>query len=131
MRQHVIDTISAFIGTYTGFRISSELPFEKDGSPLYLSNFKTVYVDDPQITVEPLHEFVSGTDIDQNITDVRAYLVVDAKNAPSNLDAFLSALRNVKYTVPTGVFRSLVDHNTTIDNDTVTHEFVYTYIKIT
>lgn len=130
MRDHVVNTINAFIGNHAGFTLSSELPFEKDGSPLYTSNAKRVYVDREQITREPLYEFVSGDDIDQDITDVTAYVVTDAKNEPSNLSAFISDMRGVKNSPPAGVFRTQVEHTTTIENDLVTHQFVYTFIKI-
>lgn len=130
MRQHVVNTISAFIGDHAGFAISNELPFEKDGSPLYISNAKRVYVDREQISREPLFEFVSGEQIDQDITDVTAYVVTDAKNEPSDLLAFIGDMRAVKDSPPAGVFRTAVEHTTTIENDLVTHQFVYTFIKI-
>jgi len=38
--------ITTNLASYTAFKVSSELPFDSSGIPLYVKNMKTVYVDD-------------------------------------------------------------------------------------
>lgn len=82
-------------------KVSEELPFNKDGEPLYLKNFKSIYVDRPTLNQEGVINTLDGSSLVNQETIVAAYLTVDAKNQPSNMDAIVSAMRTAKGNVTT------------------------------
>jgi len=79
-----------------GFSTSSKLPFDQNGVPLYLQNFKKVYVDLPQTEQEPLFNTLDGNGpVNETIT-VTAYIATDAKTLPSNYNQLLTALKSIR-----------------------------------
>lgn len=111
--------------------VSQELPFEQGGNALYLKNMRKVYVDEPYTEQDQLVPVLSGVDINQNITYIRAYLAVDAKNRNVDLDSALTTLAMARLgaNIPNS-FRKEFDYTTTIDNDRVIYEFEYRYHTI-
>lgn len=80
----------------TGFASSNKLPFDQNGVPLYLQNFKKVYVDLPQTEQEPLFNTLDGNGpVNETIT-VTAYIATDAKTLPSNYNQLLTALKSIR-----------------------------------
>jgi hypothetical protein len=45
MRTELKSAITTAISTLTQFAVASELPWEQNGTPLYIKNMKKVYVD--------------------------------------------------------------------------------------
>ena len=79
-----------------GFSTSNKLPFDQNGVPLYLQNFKKVYVDLPQTEQEPLFNTLDGNGpVNETIT-VTAYIATDAKTLPSNYNQLLTALKSIR-----------------------------------
>jgi hypothetical protein len=78
--------------------VATELPYGKDGEPLYLKNFKKIYIDREQTTQEPLFNTLNGGSVVAQTTSVTAYLTVDAKTPLVNYDtivAHMTAARNL------------------------------------
>ena len=111
---------------------SQELPFEQGGSANYLRNMRKVYLDEPYTEQDSLiNTLDEASEVNQQITTVRAYLAVDAKNRNADLDSALaimnSALRQANIT---NSFRKEFDYTTTIDDDRIIYEFEYRYYTL-
>ena len=126
------ELLSYLTANLTGtIKPSQELPFSQGGTALYLKNMRKVYVDEPYTEQDQLVPMLDGDDINQKITYIRAYLVVDAKNRNADLDATLTtmfaALRAANIT---DSFRKEFDYTTTIEGDQITYEFEYRYYTL-
>lgn len=109
-------------------KTSQELPFEDSGAPLYIKNMRRVYLAEPEIEQDELVPTLDDTDINQNITTVRGYLTMDAKNRNADLTTALNTLANAKSVATiTNAFRKEFDYTTTIDADRITYEFEYRF----
>jgi len=91
MREDLLDFIKANI--VDGFKVSEELPWQKDGNALYLKNFKYVYVSRPQTTQEPLFDTFDGGSAVNEITSCSAYFSTDAKTIPPGYDDLVSKIK--------------------------------------
>lgn len=112
-------------------KTSQELPFEESGNALYLKNMRRVYLDEPEVEQDELIPTLDDTDINQNITTVRGYLTVDAKNRNADLDTALNTLASARNaTTITNAFRKEFDYTTTIDADRVIYEFEYRFYTL-
>lgn len=129
MRAEILAYLTANLtGTIS---VSQELPFEQGGNPLYLKNMRKVYVDEPFVEQDQLIPVLSGLDINQNITRIRAYLAVDAKNRNTDLTTALATLAHARIgAVIPNSFRKEFDYTTTLDTDKVVYEFEYRYHTI-
>jgi hypothetical protein len=92
------DTVVSYIeGLDLGvFALSTELPFDTSGTPLYLKNMKRVYVGLDQVETTPIYQRLDGNDILQETTSVFVYLASDAKNLPTGYSDVVSKLSNAK-----------------------------------
>jgi len=111
-------------------KTSQELPFEQGGSALYLKNMRRVYLDEDNVEQEQIITTFDNA-ISQNITTVRAFLAVDAKNRNVDLDDALTILAAAKDGASiTNSFRKEFDYTTTIDNDMLIYEIEYRFYTI-
>ena len=101
----------------SGFGVSQNLPFDQNGSALYLQNLKTLYVDNPSTEQEPLIDTLDDCSIVSETTIVNVYVVTDAKTLPSNYDAMVTAVKGVKTdTTITGYTEKRVNVSTSYAN---------------
>jgi hypothetical protein len=129
MRQQVLDYIKTL--NLSGFKVSNELPFDAGGSPLYLKNPKTIYVNFAQTTAEPFITTLNGLNISNETTTVSVFFSTDAKLVPSNYDALVQQLKGAKnITTVGGVNRREVDVSTDYEGDLVVSEIDLRYIKL-
>lgn len=111
--------------------VSDELPWTKDGDPLYLKNFKRIYVDRPVITQEAAINTLAGDSIVNQTTAISAYLTVDAKNQPSNLATIISAMIGAR-----GEIQTSNQHSRTCNavqqyqGDSLVVSFEYNFIEL-
>lgn len=111
--------------------VSDELPWSKDGDPLYLKNFKRIYVDRPLITQDAAINTLAGASIVNQTTTLTAYLTVDAKNQPSNLATIISSMTQAR-----GEIQSANQHSRTCQvsqsyqGDALVTEFEYNFIEL-
>lgn len=94
MRQQVLDYLNS--NKVSGFTLTEELPWDNSGQPLYLKNFKRIYVDRDQVVQEPLIETLDDRGIVNEITTVTVFVTTDAKNVPSNLNTLVSTIKNAR-----------------------------------
>lgn len=94
MRSDILDYLAA--NKVTGYSVTQELPWDSSGAPLYLKNFKKIYVDQDQVVQEPLIDTLNGSGIINQDTTVAVYVTTDAKNAPSNLGTLVSMIQNAR-----------------------------------
>ena len=118
---------SALTGT---IKTSNELPFEQGGSALYIKNMRKVYLDEPEVEQTQLYT-TFDEDVVQNITTVRGYLAVDAKNRNIDLDSALLTLALARLQADiSSSFRKEFDYTTTIDDDKIIYEFEYRFYTL-
>jgi hypothetical protein len=128
MRQALLNYLSSNL-TAT-IKTSNELPFEQGGSALYIKNMRRVYLDEPEVEQTQLVP-TFDEDVNQNITTVRGYLSVDAKNRNSDLDTALITLANARTQADiSSSFRKEFDYTTTIDDDKIIYEFEYRFYTL-
>lgn len=118
MRQEVLAYINGLaLGTFT---VTSDLPYDASGNALYLSNVKKIYVDEEQITSEPLVQGMDGTHINNQTTSVSIYFTADAKQLPANYDTVVSGLRGAKdITSVSGVNRREIEEISDFQGDLI------------
>lgn len=127
MREQIINGINALsLGTFT---VSSELPWDSSGQPLYLKNLKVFYVDEPQYTTEQLVATLDASVfIGREVTTIRVYVACDAKTKPSNYDSLKAAIRGLRTLTSTeNVTSKECDVITSFEADTLVTEFEFRF----
>ena len=94
MRTEILDYFTD--NKVSGYTLTQELPWDNQGNPLYLKNFKRIYVDSDQVAQEPLIDVLNGPGIVNQITTVTAYVTTDAKTQPSNYATMVSTFSNAR-----------------------------------
>jgi len=128
-RTDLIGRITTNLAAHTSYSISSELPFESGGIPLYTKNLNTVYVDEQEIAVEELYDTLDGTDIYETTTTINAYLAVDAKNQTSDIDTVIANLLISRNAI-TGTVENTSNYETEIIDDVITYTFEYNFTTV-
>lgn len=129
MRQAIYDYIRALpaatLGTYS---LSSELPYSASGTPLYLKNFKKIYVGVDQINQDSQIDTLDGSGAVDEITTVRVYFVTDAKLLPSNYDQLVQAIKEARTTAAiSGVRQRLCQVSADFQDDALITEFEFSF----
>lgn len=90
--------ILTYLGTqqFSNYVVSTELPFDSNGTELYIKNPKRIYVDNDQVSIEPFIGVMSAMNIDQETTTVNIYFANDAKTLPSDYSTVVTSCRNAK-----------------------------------
>lgn len=129
MREDVIDYIKTLsLGTFT---ISEELPRDDSGVALYIKNPKKLYVDEDQVSQEPVIQTLSGFDIHNEATTVSVYFTADAKTLPANYKSLVNSLKQGKDILPTGGFNNrTVDVQSEYEADLLLTRIDYTFSKL-
>jgi hypothetical protein len=109
--------------------VSTELPYTAGSDSLNIKNMKTVYVDADNTEITQNQQFLSGSGVDQTETTINAYLSVDAKNPPADLDTRIASIQNAKQSVA-NVFVRECETTSDIDSDIITYTFEYKFTTI-
>jgi hypothetical protein len=125
MRTELLTAITTAISTLTQFAVSSELPWEQNGTPLYRKNMKKVYVDRSRQEQTTLIPTLNGGEVFQNDLITEVYLAVDAKNPPSQLDSIITKILGTKSTVNVVNFGSESDYTVDKDEDVLVYTFEF------
>ena len=125
MRTELLSAITTAISTLTQFAVSSELPWEQNGTPLYRKNMKKVYVDRSRVEQTTLLPTLNGGEVFQNDLITEVYLAVDAKNPPSQLDSAITKILSAKTTVNVVNFGSESDYTVDKDEDVLVYTFEF------
>ena len=121
-RSNLITQITTNLSGHSDFSISSELPFESGGTPLYEKNKNVIYVDEQQISVDELYQTLDQGIVNQTTTTVNAYLTVDAKESYSDIDTVVANLL-VARTAITSTVENTSNYETDIADDVITYTF--------
>jgi hypothetical protein len=123
MRTEILDYIETLdLGTYTK---SDKLPYTTSGQSLYLANMKTIYVDQPTYTEDPIVSTLDNVSISGRVSSVTIYFSQDAKSLPANYETLVTSLRNAKnITTLTNIHRRECDVSQTYNNDILVTEIV-------
>ena len=132
MRTDILNSIgsisSATLGT---FRVTDELPFDYDGSPLYQKNFKRIYVDVDQIDQSAVDDYLNGAGYIDEVTTIRVYFVTDAKKLPDNYESVVAAIKETRLVATiTGVIERLCNVSTQYSADSLLTEFEFSFRKL-
>ena len=125
MRTQLLSAITTAISTLTQFAVSSELPWEQNGTPLYRKNMKKVYVDRDRQEQKTLIPTLNGGEVFQNDLITEVYLAVDAKNPPSQLDSAITKILGTKSTIDVVNFGSESDYTVDKDEDVLVYTFEF------
>lgn len=130
MRQEVLDYIQTLnLGT---FIVSSELPWDENGTSLYLKNLKKIYVDVTEYAVEPIIRALNGLNITRDTLSVKIYFANDAKSTPPNYDEVVSGLQTAKnINTTTGYYSRECQVQTSYNLDKLVTEIELRFIKLT
>ena len=125
MRSELISQITTAISTLTQFAVSSELPWELDGSPLYIKNKKKVYVDNEYKEESTLIPVLSFDNIIQDELKTEVFLAVDAKNPPSQLDSAITKILATKDSLGIVNFATESDYTADKQEDILIYTFEF------
>ena len=129
MRTEILDYFKA--NKVNGYTLTQELPWDTQGNPLYLKNFKYIYVDSDQIAQEPLIDVLNGAGIVNQITTVRTFITTDAKNQPSNYATMVSTFMNARLdTDITGVTQRATQVSTEFIGDAQVTQFDFSFRQL-
>jgi len=129
MRTEILDYFKA--NKVNGYTLTQELPWDTQGNPLYLKNFRYIYVDSDQIAQEPLIDVLNGVGIVNEITTVRTFITTDAKNQPSNYATMVSTFQNARLdTDITGVTQRATQVSTEFIGDAQITQFDFSFRQL-
>jgi len=126
-RDTLLTSLTTSLAT-TSVGVSSELPFNSGDVRLDIKNKKTLYIDQDNVGKEVLYNTLNG-DVYQTTTSLNAYLTVDAKNQPSDIDSVSNTIREARLLV-TGPYSKECATSTEITNDYITYTFNFEYITV-
>jgi CRISPR/Cas system-associated protein Cas7 (RAMP superfamily) len=131
MRAQLLTAITSATSTLTQFAVSLELPWDQDGQPLYIKNKKKIYIDKEYKEESTMIPTLDGNNINEDKIIANAYVAVDAKNTPSQLDTLIN--RVLSAVTSTGIVSFLSESDYTADKQEdvliYTFEFRLTQIK--
>jgi hypothetical protein len=129
IRDELLTQLNTNLSAHTAYSVSSELPFDSAGLPLYEKNMKTLYVDEDQQEVSIHIPVLSADKIMQTETTVNAYLVTDAKNQPSDIETVIANVL-IARTAISNVIDVNSDVETEIDDDRIIYTFEYNFLTL-
>ena len=128
MRQELLDLIKD--AKTISYRVSNELPYQASGTPLYLKNPKTLYVDQEQSTIETMVEVLNQVNIYNKVISIRVYFANDAKQEPRDRMDLMLALTQIKDQIPGDYHKReiIISNNYENDMDLTTIEYRFNTI---
>lgn len=128
IRDTLLTTITDNLSGHANFGISTELPFITSDTPLYMKNKRTVFVDELQENVTELYPVLDGNDVIQTESTCTAYLAVDAKNQPTDIQTVVANLLVAKNGVTAGIRASEV--TTELEDDVILYNIEYNFTTV-
>ena len=131
MRTQLLSAITTAISTLTQFAVSSELPWEQNGMPLYRKNMKKLYVSPDTLTQSALIPTLDHSNILQNDTVNQVFVSVDAKNTPSQLPQLITIVLSARDRTGIVNFVTEADYAEERTEDVLTYTFEFRLSSIT
>ena len=95
-----------------------------------MKNFKTIYVDMPQISQDPVFDLLKGDGWVNEDTTVSAYFVTDAKQLPTNYFTLVNDIKECRLiNTITGVIQRTCAVSTEFDTTALVTTFVFSFRK--
>lgn len=130
MRQSVLEKLR--VSSLMPLSVSSELPFNESGVPLYIKNPKTIYVDETQTETAPLISTMDALSINILTKSVKIYFATDAKRILPNSETIETTLYNLKNSIefPGSISRNAAVSKT-YEDDLLVTEIEYSISRLT
>jgi hypothetical protein len=127
MRAQLLSAITTAVSTLTQFAVSTELPWEQNGTPLYLKNMKKIYVDRERQEETVLIPVLTGQEVFQDDLIAEVFLAVDAKNPPSQLDSAITKILSCKSSTGIVSFGNESDYTVDKQEDVLIYTFEFRF----
>jgi hypothetical protein len=136
MRTELIQRMTAVLNTATaftsqGFGVTANLPWDQGGNPLYLKNMKTIYFSADRTEQTTLIPVIYGSDVYRTDLICDAYLAVDAKSQPSQLDNLVQTVLALKSQTGINNFGVESDYTVETQEDVAIYTFEFRMNTIT
>jgi hypothetical protein len=111
--------------------LSNELPYQTNGTDLYLKNKKTIYVDAAQSNQDAVTDTLDGKGAVDEITTVSVYFVNDAKKMLPDYDQIVTQIKGARTAVGTeGYIQKLCQVTVSYDEDAMVTELGFSFRKL-
>jgi hypothetical protein len=111
--------------------LSSELPYQTNGTDLYLKNKKTIYVDVAQINQDAVTDTFNGKGAVNEVTTVSVYFVNDAKKVLPDYDNIVTQLKGARNATGTEEYiQKLCQVSVSYDEDAMVTELGFSFRKL-
>jgi len=127
MRAELLSAITSATSTLTQFAVSAELPWSQNAQPLFRKNMKKIYVDTPNVEQTVIYPVLSGSDVFSNLSTIRVYLAVDAKNSPSQLTQAITNILATRDSANIVAYDKESDYSVEIDEDVQIYTFEFRF----
>jgi len=131
MRQAIVDYLNSNKKALSPAIVATTLPYETDRDPVYIKNKKHIYVDVDQVNQITALNALDGTGATNEHTNIRAFLVTDAKQVLPNYETIVQTIKDARLTVEAvGVTQRLVTVQTRYMEDALVTEFLFHFVKL-
>lgn len=111
--------------------LSSELPYQTNGTDLYLKNKKTIYVDVAQSNQDAVTDTFNGKGAVNELTTVSIYFVNDAKKVLPDYDNIVTQLKGARTATGTEEYiQKLCQVTVSYDEDAMVTELGFSFRKL-
>lgn len=118
----------ATLGTFT---VVTDLPWESDGTPLYVKNLKRIYVDSEDSDLDPIIDTLDGFGFAHEVVSLTVNYACDAKTLPSNFNTLNDAVQNLRLDFRNeGWQQRRVNKTTELDADIIVVSQEFTFERI-
>lgn len=128
-RATLLSQITTNIAT-SNISVSQELPWLQDGTELYKKNKKHFYLSEESEEQDEFIKTLDKSDVRENTITLNGYLVVDAKNQPSDTSNVVANILSANSSI-TNTIDNRVGYETTFEGDDIIYTFEYNFITIT
>jgi hypothetical protein len=128
IRSDLLTVLTANLSS-TNVAVSTQVPYVSGDIPLYVKNMKKLYIDEEQQDITELFNSLDNNDVYQTETTVNAYVCVDAKTQPTDIDTVVSTCLNAKNSIANTIIRESSVENEYQD-DKIIYTFEYRFITV-
>lgn len=128
IRSDLLTVLTANLSS-TSVAVSTQVPYVSGDIPLYVKNMKKLYIDEEQQDITELFNSLDNNDVYQTETTVNAYVCVDAKTQPTDIDTVVSTCLNAKNSIANTIIRESSVENEYQD-DKIIYTFEYRFITV-
>lgn len=128
IRDDILSNVTTQLNS-TSVGVSTELPWNSGGTPLYNKNKKKFYLSEESQDIITLQPTIDETDVFQKEVTMTGYISVDAKTQPSDIDQVVARVINSRLSIADNYIREC-NMTTNIDNDLINYEFNFRFVNL-